>query len=251
MVIAVALVILWRLPIDGQKFFGLEYEDSYVYTVAARQMLDGHRFASSNHFLTTVCVVGSISRCDQADTYSGHYIGSSYVFSLVGRLFGYAPDIGIVTGMVAACCSVVMICFIAAMFSGQMVGVLASAAALAMTPVFAVNGVGASAEPLSNLCVAVVLLAYCRFLHGDDPKRGHVAEIAIVMSILFSLLFAIVVKRENLLLAIALPAIFDCVDAYMPRLPDDVEASRYITCDKWPRHSVLLDLIEIWNGDRK
>src|SRR5258708_4684051 len=32
----IALVILWRLPPDGRFFHGLEYEDSYVYSVVGR-----------------------------------------------------------------------------------------------------------------------------------------------------------------------------------------------------------------------
>jgi hypothetical protein len=38
LVLLLALTLLWRVPVDGTFFHGLEYEDSYVYTVAGRQI---------------------------------------------------------------------------------------------------------------------------------------------------------------------------------------------------------------------
>src|SRR5262245_1603954 len=37
----IALTILWRLPPNSQFFHGLEYEDSYVYSVVAKAMALG------------------------------------------------------------------------------------------------------------------------------------------------------------------------------------------------------------------
>ena len=41
LLVLTALVLIWRIPTDGDFFHGTEYEDSYVYTVAGRQ-LAGH-----------------------------------------------------------------------------------------------------------------------------------------------------------------------------------------------------------------
>src|ERR1700683_800274 len=59
----VALVLLWRIPTGGGFFHGTEYEDSYVYTVAGRQIGEQFRIESSGPTLPysiTVCVVGSL-----------------------------------------------------------------------------------------------------------------------------------------------------------------------------------------------
>src|SRR6266702_3447375 len=43
----VAVVLLWRIPEDGAFFHGLEYEDSYIYTVAGREMAQHFPLESS------------------------------------------------------------------------------------------------------------------------------------------------------------------------------------------------------------
>jgi hypothetical protein len=185
----------------------MEYEDSYVYTVAARQMLVSPAPLVAKNFLTTVCGVGSLEQCDHWTTYSGHYIGSSYVFALVARILGYRPNIGRIVALLAACGSLILIFFLGTMFAADRAMPVASAGVFAMTPVFAVNGIAAYAEPLSSLCITLAVLAHCRQLYGDASQRTRHAEVATTLAAAASLLFAIVVKRENLLLAIALPAI--------------------------------------------
>jgi hypothetical protein len=51
------VTLLWRLPFDGHWFFGLEYEDSYIYSVSARDINSGTLTCSSGNscYLTTVC----------------------------------------------------------------------------------------------------------------------------------------------------------------------------------------------------
>jgi hypothetical protein len=37
------LALVWRLPFEGHFFYGLEYEDSYIYSVAGRSLDSGTR----------------------------------------------------------------------------------------------------------------------------------------------------------------------------------------------------------------
>lgn len=39
LLLLVAVTLIWRIPTSGRFFHGLEYEDAYVYTVAARQIV--------------------------------------------------------------------------------------------------------------------------------------------------------------------------------------------------------------------
>src|ERR1700722_19558333 len=78
--LAIVVTLVWRFPKGGVLFLGMEYEDSYVYTVVARQMLEGnHVVAGMASYLTTVCDVGSLRACQAFTTYSGHYIGEPYL----------------------------------------------------------------------------------------------------------------------------------------------------------------------------
>src|SRR5882672_3752563 len=68
----VIAAIIWRLPWHTHWFYGLEYEDAYIYTVAARQMILGAipvLGPSDSPFLTTLCAVGSIVSCEGWETY--------------------------------------------------------------------------------------------------------------------------------------------------------------------------------------
>ena len=47
LLVCTTLVLIWRIPAEGGFFHGLEYEDSYVYTVAGRQMAEQFRIEPS------------------------------------------------------------------------------------------------------------------------------------------------------------------------------------------------------------
>jgi len=53
----ILLAFVWRLPFEGHFFYGQEYEDSYIYTVAARYLASNtpHAEPATSPFLTTVC----------------------------------------------------------------------------------------------------------------------------------------------------------------------------------------------------
>ena len=64
LLVCTALVLVWRIPAEGGFFHGLEYEDSYVYTVAGRQMAEQFRIEPSGATLPysiNVCAVGSLT----------------------------------------------------------------------------------------------------------------------------------------------------------------------------------------------
>jgi len=208
LLLVILVTLVWRFPTGRVFFLGMEYEDAYVYTVAARQLVEGTHVAQSTaNYLTTVCDVGSLRTCQSATTYSGHYIGSPYVVSLAARVLGYQPAIAALVGIAAACATVVMIFLIARMLSGdELVGIV-SAAVFAMTPVFAVHGIAAYAEPVSNMCVTVGFCAYLRFLYFRPTEKSSVASVAALYTWCAALLFAILVKRENLVLAFVLPLV--------------------------------------------
>jgi hypothetical protein len=171
-------------------------------------MLEGNHVAGDKtSYLTTVCDVGSLRVCRSSTTYSGHYIGSPYVFSLAARVLGYRPAIAGFAGIAAACVTVVLVFFIAQILSANDFAPIFSAAVFGMTPVFAVHGIAAYAEPLSNMCVTIGFFAYLRYLYSRPSERTNVSDVAALFTWSFALLFAILVKRENLVLAFVLPLV--------------------------------------------
>jgi hypothetical protein len=66
------LTLVWRLPFEGHFFYGLEYEDSYIYSVAARSLDSGtpNCTRSGSCYLTSVCAVGNWKSCKVTETSS-------------------------------------------------------------------------------------------------------------------------------------------------------------------------------------
>jgi hypothetical protein len=204
------IVLLWRIPTEGGFFHGTEYEDSYVYTVAGRQMAQHIWIEPSRAMLPysiNVCAVGSLSSCKQYDNYPEHLIGYPYVLSLLSTAIGYKPSIGSIANVACACFADILI-FLMCMVIADDVFVAGSAAFIfAITPVFAVWGLETSAEPISNGCMSLVLWFCLRHISPRSSCSSRWNELASWCALTMTLLFSLTIKRENILLALALPMI--------------------------------------------
>jgi hypothetical protein len=207
MLCGLVLTLLWRVPPDGRFFHGLEYEDSYVYTVAARQVLEhtaGNEAPIGFPYSISTCGAGSIHNCHEWQSFPEHLIGTAYVISAYSRLVGYTPDAGAWVALWAACISCCLIFVIIDMISNDPVAATSGAVIFAITPIFAAQGLESSAEPVSNAAISVVLfllLYLLRYFPGLSVRRSILALLALTISIAF----AMTVKRENALLLIVAP----------------------------------------------
>jgi hypothetical protein len=205
---AILIVIVWRIPLRSTFFHGLEYEDAYVYTVSGRQSIDLQQYDSRNVgsvYLVSVCAVGNLGSCYLSQTYSGHYIGFPSIIRLTMRLFGYNPAISNYVGLFASCIAVVMVFLICQLVTTDLVSAIAACMVFASTPIFAVYGVGSYAEPASNACISVSLFCYLRYMykHHDNGFVRIINWCAFTLT----LVLAVLIKRENIILAIGLPLI--------------------------------------------
>jgi hypothetical protein len=199
--IILLLALAWRVPIQGHLFYGLEYEDSYVYTVAGRYLSTSIQSCgpASSCYLTTVCAVGNSDSCKIPETFSGHYIGYPFIIAVASRLVGYSPAIGIYLSFVASLSEVVLVFLACEMIEPGGIAGLAGSLIFALTPVFAVNGVGAYAEPVSSALVVMTLILCFRLLNPNN--RDSLLSLLINwLALTFAALLAAAVKRENVLL---------------------------------------------------
>jgi hypothetical protein len=206
--ILLVLVVAWRLPMGGTFFHGLEYEDSYVYTVAGRQIFEHVGSASAEFpYSINVCAIGSLKSCQSWESFPEHFIGYPYVISLFSKMVGYTADVGSVVNLLAACLADILI-FCIALFATDNV-TMASAAALvfAITPVFAVYGLETSAEPASNVCISLVIWFYMRSISALGSSEGRWSKRMSWCAYTTVLLFSLTVKRENILLVVVLPLV--------------------------------------------
>ncbi len=208
--VCIALVLLWRIPADGGFFHGTEYEDSYVYTVAGRQMAEHFRIEPNGVTLPysiNVCSVGSLISCKQSDNFPEHLIGYPYILSVSSNIVGYRPSIGSVVNILCACLVDVLIFLLCMVIADDVIAAGSAALIFAITPVFAVWGLETSAEPISNGCMSLVLWFCLRFGFAQNEHRSRWNALAAWCALTALLLFSLTVKRENILLLILLPVI--------------------------------------------
>ncbi len=210
LLVCVVLVLIWRIPAEGGFFHGLEYEDSYVYTVAGRQMAEHFRIEPSGATLPysiNVCAVGSLTSCSLSDNYPEHLIGYPYILSLFFKIFGYHSSIGSIANVVCASLVDILILLLCMVIADDVIAAGSAALIFAITPIFAVWGLETSAEPIANGCVCLVLWFCLRYVFVSPRLSGHWRAFLIWCAFTTTLLFSLTVKRENILLPIVLPLI--------------------------------------------
>ena len=201
---ALVMVFLWRMPMDSRFFHGLEYEDSYVYTVAGRQIAEhlGPSVPSaSTPYSLEVCTVGSLVSCGHWEPAPEHLIGYPYLISLLSKAIGYTPSVGIFINLVAAGLACVLIFCIAYLITESCFAATATAVVFAITPVFSVYGLETSAEPLLNVCLSLALWLYLRWVTLAASATGWSRNLfwgAWTLVVLYSQ----TVKREGLLISV-------------------------------------------------
>ncbi|MGB8478020.1 MAG: hypothetical protein WCE63_04160 [Acidobacteriaceae bacterium] len=222
---SLGLVLLWRIPPEGEFFHGIEYEDSYVYTVAGRQMAEHIRIEPSGATLPysiNVCAVGSLTSCKQYENYPEHLIGYPYILSALSNIFGYQPSIGSIANVACACFADIFIFLVCMMITDDVIAAGSAVLIFAITPVFAVWGLETSAEPISNGCMSLILWFCLRHVSARPGDEGRWHALLTWCAFTAILPFSLTVKRENILLGVLLPVIALIVHVTTkrpPRLP--------------------------------
>jgi hypothetical protein len=220
MLVCVALVVLWRIPTEGGFFHGTEYEDSYVYTVAGRQMAEHLQIKPSGATLPysiNVCAVGSLTSCKQSDNFPEHLIGYPYIISVFSNILGYRPSVGSIANVVCACFADILIFLLCMVIADNVIAAASAALIFAITPVFAVWGLETSAEPVSNGCMSLALWWCLRYAFARPEHSSRWHPLVTWCAFTTTLLFSLTVKRENILLAMVLPVIVFLVQFFNKR----------------------------------
>ena len=197
----ILLAFIWRLPFEGHFFYGLEYEDSYIYPVAARYLASNtpHAEPTASPYLTTVCAVGNWNSCRNPETSSGHFIGYPFIVAVVAKVLGYTPTTASAVSVAASLIAVVSVFLVGKLLDPSGISGLAGALIFSVTPIFAVQGGSTYAEPLSNMLVVTSLLLSL-YLFSPFIGSSRSALVVTWLALTFTSLLAIVVKRENFLI---------------------------------------------------
>ena len=210
LLVCVVLLLIWRIPTEGGFFHGTEYEDSYVYTVAGRQMAEHFRIEPGEPTLPysiNVCAVGSLTSCRLSDNYPEHLIGYPYILSVLFKVFGYHSSVGSIANVICACFVDILIFLLCIVIAEDVIAAGSAALIFAITPIFAVWGLETSAEPIANGCIILVLWFCLRYVFVCPEHSSRWRAFLIWCAFTSTLLFSLTVKRENILLPIVLPLV--------------------------------------------
>jgi hypothetical protein len=181
-----------------------------VYTVAGRQMAEHFRIEPSGNalaFSINACAVGSLNSCKQSDNFPEHLIGYPYILSVFSNIIGYRPSVGSIANIVCACFADILIFLLCMLIADDVIAAGSAALIFAITPVFAVWGLETSAEPVSNAWMALVLWFCLRYVFALPASSSRWNTFVTWCAFTLTLLYSLTVKRENILLVVALPAI--------------------------------------------
>jgi hypothetical protein len=192
-------------PLSGPSFFGLEYEDAFEYAYAGALLALAP--ASKSGGLNPICLSGAMLNCE-AIGFLSHPIGLSVLVSWLNTSFGWSAHYVQWLSAVASLSIAIGLFFSAQLLGMGAIGATSSALLFLTTPAFAALTSSGFAEPL-----AAALLLYAISLTTwnirELPKRAArgSAGNALLRGSALSLVIALAanVRRENLLLGVALP----------------------------------------------
>jgi hypothetical protein len=188
-----------KYPFFQNYFFGLEYEDSYVYDAYARSLLYFQHF-SVDPFLTSGCTIGSFNDCQVISTYSGHLITYPSVVYFFIFLFGYSPYTILFFNLSCSIFAAVLIYLLTKLLSGNKVLGLIAATIYSLTPIMNVFQTSGLSETFSSTSVLLFLYLYFSMVNNGHDSKKKLEQIIHWSAIILSFIFASLIKRENLLL---------------------------------------------------
>jgi len=195
----VLMALLLRIGTDG-PFFGLEYEDAYVYAAASRYL--AATGSSLGFGGLTVCAIGSHTVCADSEFYPGHLPGFSAFLYAVESMVGQGIWVPPLVGAVLSSAASVAVWWAAFGIYQSSAAAAVAGTLFAVTPVLVLYGGSATSESASGLPFAVSIAAATMSRRSTSVRAWwawHGLGLVAVM-------LAISVRRENVALAAVVPA---------------------------------------------
>lgn len=205
-ILLIAAVCALGLRLIPTGFYGLEYEDAYVYAAASKFESASATRPSDSAFTVTVCAAGSLYQCVETEGYPGHLAGYTALLTAVTSLIGYEPWIYPAIGAFLSTLTVLCVWWASVTLTRSKAASLWSATLMAVTPTLVVYGGSAVSETASAFLLAVWCGSTAEAVRGtDEGDRVRAGWLAIA---LVAAALAALVRRENI---ICLPLLLTCV----------------------------------------
>ena len=201
LVVVVIITVLAKYPFFQNYFFGLEYEDSFVYDACARSYLYFQDF-SVDPFLTKACTIGALNDCQIFSTYSGHLITFPSIVYFFFSIFGYSPISILFINFFFSIVSVILIFLLSKTLLNNKTFPFIVSLIYSLTPIMNLFHTSGLSETFSSTFVLLFLYLYLTKFSRDINYHGRIYNYIHWSAIILSFAFAILIKRENLILII-------------------------------------------------
>jgi len=197
----VIIGLISKYPYEG-FFFGLEYEDAYIYQATARHIYEGVNISS---FTTESNVLGSLKE-SLGTSSSPHPIGFSYIIYLFCSFFGYSFFMANIVSLVFSVLNVVNVILLASFCMSKRSAVLCGFIYTTI-PILNVFSSTAFSDPFSNFYLTALCLI-CVLIYKS--KENSIFNYFVLFLVMGSV---VLIKRENLILILLsnVLLIFNCL----------------------------------------
>lgn len=192
--LAFILSIIFKITFLSNPFFGLEYEDAFIYSDVSRYLLYNYDW-SIDTFQTKSCTDGSLADCYEFSTFSGHYMILPLLVSILHKMIGYSINNIFILNFLSSLITLLFFLKTLRLLEVKKSNIYFATSIYVTIPLLNLFNTSGLAETLSS---CFVMIAFYFFL--KSYKRDF--EIKYASFWLFILVFCIsvLIKKENLIL---------------------------------------------------
>lgn len=194
---ALILAAISATRIDGvmKPFYGLEYEDAYVWQAVTKDI--SYHDSKASPFRIQLADLDLESGYESTHSFNGHFTSFSSWVLLFNRLFGYsAENVILVNTVFSVLIYLLLFTIVFTVSNNLLLSMFATLLAVATPAINVFHSAGMS-ETYSSLIILSSIFLYIKYTHLSSKNR-YSASILILLFI--SIITGILIKRENLLL---------------------------------------------------
>jgi hypothetical protein len=201
-ILLVILFIVTRLLFIQYPFWGLEYEDSFIYTDTGRYLGFAYDYYSMP-FKCQSCLDGSYIDCYQYGSFGGHFLSIPFMLAGINWIFGFHSSNIFILNFIFSLLIVGSVIFLRYRFNLQKIIALnIFLLFLIITPFITIFNTSGLAETVSSFFVIAFLFS----IYKTNESNFNFKSFEYWLTILF-LFSAVLIKRENFVLIILLYSI--------------------------------------------
>lgn len=198
--LAILLNLISRISSTPIDFHGIEYEDCFVHQANARLM---YYSGGNNSIRETIPMLGSVQHPVATESFY-HYIGYPSLIWGFMKCFGDTPLAGHLVSLIFSIMSVVIVYLTVHELYPEKQLALICALIYAAIPIVNIYSSATSAEVLSGF--SIIFVVYVIVLQGRDCSTWFIRATYSSL-VLCALMFAILAKRENIILVLLVPLV--------------------------------------------